>query len=157
MFLFKNSLSLLNEFLNQILLLMNKNFKRLKILPLGYLKYLHDDFGPTLYTYMSGCSVKMSSQRYKVFQKSQVCSCCGLDATYLSVELDLLLDTDRYHINMYGVDENGNEILFTKDHILPKSKGGRNHISNYQTMCVICNNNKGNDISKEPLLNVIKH
>ena len=45
---------------------------------------------------------------------------------------------------MYGV-KNGEEVLFTKDHIIPKSKGGKNHISNYQTMCEPCNSEKGNN------------
>ena len=31
----------------------------------------------------------------------------------------------------------------TKDHILPKSRGGKNHISNMQTMCCRCNSKKG--------------
>ena len=30
----------------------------------------------------------------------------------------------------------------TKDHIIPKSKGGKNELSNYQTMCTYCNNEK---------------
>ena len=40
------------------------------------------------------------------------------------------------------VNENNEEILFTKDHITPRSKGGKNHISNYQTMCSKCNEGK---------------
>lgn len=53
-----------------------------------------------------------------------------------------------YHLNLYAVDENGKEILMTKDHIIPKSKGGKDHISNYQTMCVRCNMTKGNNVEK---------
>lgn len=34
----------------------------------------------------------------------------------------------------------------TKDHIIPKSKGGKDELNNYQTMCVICNVKKGNKI-----------
>jgi len=35
-----------------------------------------------------------------------------------------------YHFNLYGYDTEGNEVLLTKDHILPKSKGGTDHLSN---------------------------
>lgn len=43
-----------------------------------------------------------------------------------------------------AIDENGKEVLMTKDHIIPKSKGGADDISNYQTMCERCNEAKGN-------------
>jgi 5-methylcytosine-specific restriction endonuclease McrA len=52
----------------------------------------------------------------------------------------------EYHFNLYAVNEYGDKILMTKDHIHPKSKGGRNHISNYQTMCYPCNQDKSNKI-----------
>lgn len=34
----------------------------------------------------------------------------------------------------------------TKDHILPRSKSGIDDISNYQTMCKLCNEAKGNKL-----------
>jgi 5-methylcytosine-specific restriction endonuclease McrA len=34
----------------------------------------------------------------------------------------------------------------TKDHIVPKSKGGKDMLSNTQTMCVICNTKKGDTL-----------
>ena len=46
----------------------------------------------------------------------------------------------------YAIDGNGKEVLMTKDHIFPHNKGGKNNISNYQTMCVKCNVAKGSRI-----------
>ena len=42
--------------------------------------------------------------------------------------------------------KDGELILMTKDHIVPKSHGGTNASNNLQTMCEECNNNKGNKI-----------
>ena len=53
---------------------------------------------------------------------------------------------NSYHFNLYAIGENGNWILMTKDHITPKSRGGRDHLSNLQTMCDQCNNRKGDTI-----------
>jgi hypothetical protein len=39
---------------------------------------------------------------------------------------------------------NGQLVLMTKDHIHPVSCGGKDHLSNYQVCCHICNNLKGN-------------
>ena len=57
-----------------------------------------------------------------------------------------LLQDKSYHLNLYAVDDNGDEILMTKDHIIPRSKGGIDDISNYQTMCRLCNEAKGNKL-----------
>ena len=55
-------------------------------------------------------------------------------------------DQSTYHLNLYAVDDNGDEILMTKDHIMPRSKCGIDDISNYQTMCKLCNEAKGNKL-----------
>ena len=49
------------------------------------------------------------------------------------------------HFNLYFIDGD-NYVLMTKDHILPHSKGGKDVIDNYQTMCEICNNIKAHNI-----------
>lgn len=48
-----------------------------------------------------------------------------------------------YHINLYGFTPDGKERLMTKDHIKAKSRGGRDELSNMQTMCENCNRKKG--------------
>ena len=43
------------------------------------------------------------------------------------------------HLDLYGVDAEGDLHMITIDHIKPKSKGGKDHVSNYQPMCMACN------------------
>jgi hypothetical protein len=98
------------------------------------------------YKDIDGFTVKMSSQRYAVFQKSLECVKCHCVGSYFAIERPINPENAKYHLNLYGVDKNGEEVLFTKDHILPKSKGGHNTLANYQTMCYTCNHEKGNTI-----------
>jgi 5-methylcytosine-specific restriction endonuclease McrA len=68
---------------------------------------------------------------------------CGLEGTIFQLEQN---EKDKNpHFNLYG-KENGQLILMTKDHIMPKSLGGKSENSNYHTCCRICNNLKGNEI-----------
>jgi hypothetical protein len=95
-----------------------------------------------------GDMIHMNSDRYHTFATSGTkCVCCGLEAKYFAKEKDF--SSNRYHFNLYGINEEGQEILFTKDHIVPKSKGGKNDISNYQTMCSTCNEVKGSNMEGE--------
>jgi hypothetical protein len=84
--------------------------------------------------------VRMDSSRYFVFRENLCCSACGLQGVKFCLELS---PSDKNpHFNLYGL-ENGRYILMTKDHMHPKSYGGIDIHSNYQTMCAICNNLKG--------------
>lgn len=109
-----------------------------------YLKV--DQVGKGAKINFDGDMIYPNSQRYQTFYYTGTkCSCCGLEAKYFAKEKDSKSKLDLYHLNLYGIDENGKEVLFTKDHIFPYSKGGRNHISNYKTMCERCNCRKGVD------------
>ena len=94
------------------------------------------------YIDLDGVKVKITSLRYEVFKKSVKCVCCGIEGTFFASER-ANEDTDKYHFNLYGISD-GKEFLITKDHIIPRSKGGKDHISNMQTMCAVCNAQKGN-------------
>lgn len=92
-----------------------------------------------------GDLVKGNSQKYQTFfTKGCKCVVCGIEGRYFAKERHL--QDKAYHLNLYAVDDNGTEILMTKDHILPHSKGGADDISNYQTMCRLCNEAKGNKL-----------
>lgn len=94
-----------------------------------------------------GDMIKGNSQRYQTFfTKGCKCVKCGIEGKYFAKEKHL---KDRsFHLNLYAIDKNGEEVLMTKDHIIPKSKCGANDISNYQTMCERCNKAKGNRLEE---------
>lgn len=96
-------------------------------------------------------TLKITSVRLRVFQRSRACAICGLVGTKMM--LDLPPDALTPHFNLYG-EENGQLVLFTKDHVNPRSLGGKDEIENLRTACHSCNNVRGNDIwlSNEEIL-----
>lgn len=109
---------------------------------------------PLVMATIHGVTVKISSARHEVFKRSLSCSACGLNASFFAIErprikknVPLHTMERTYHFNLYGIDELGHEVLFTKDHTIPRSKGGANHIDNYTTMCTHCNAKKGNTLT----------
>lgn len=92
--------------------------------------------------------VYASSDRYELFNaKGTTCVKCGTKGTHLRLRLTNYTKEGilRGHFNLH--DDKG--ILMTKDHIIPRAKGGKNHLSNYQTMCEPCNIAKGTKIILE--------
>jgi hypothetical protein len=83
--------------------------------------------------------VRMNSDRYFVFRENPACVSCGLVGTRMM--LDMNPGDLSPHFNLYG-EEDGRLVLMTKDHIIPKSRGGIDAQSNFQTMCATCNNLK---------------
>ena len=95
-----------------------------------------------------GDLINMASDRYKVFKKKGIkCAECGIEGNRFFKERNI--QAKYYHFNLYHIDENGKEMLMTKDHIFPKSLGGEDVMGNYQTMCQECNYKKGNTIVDE--------
>lgn len=95
---------------------------------------------------VNGDMVKIGkSLRLQTFyHKGITCVKCGIKARYFVKEKSV--PGEKYHLNLYGINEYGKEVLFTHDHIIPKSKGGKNKLSNTQTMCIHCNVKKGDKI-----------
>lgn len=91
-------------------------------------------------------SLNISSKRYKLFRKSSKCACCGVNGVVVFLERHAKDTTP--HFNLYTEDG----VLMTKDHIVPRSLGGTNDLTNLQTMCLSCNQKKGNrNITNEEL------
>jgi len=90
--------------------------------------------------------VTMESHRYQLFaEKGIVCEKCGLKGIRFALERHRDVP-NKYHFNLYGITKYGEEVMLTKDHIIPRSKGGRNNLNNYQTLCVKCNSKKSDSV-----------
>lgn len=97
-------------------------------------------------------SVSMDSERYQVFAKSIECVACKMRGEFFLLQCHPEHFEQRSaHLNLYGIGADGKEVLFTKDHIIPKAKGGGNNLRNYQTMCAICNVEKADKLAAEPI------
>ena len=84
-------------------------------------------------------NVHLITLRYMTFyQKGTACVCCGKVGTHFKLCGEE--STTRRHFNLFADDGT----LITKDHILPKSKGGEDVVENLQPMCEKCNIAKGN-------------
>lgn len=93
--------------------------------------------------------VKMFSFRYWLFKnKGTKCCTCGIEGDHFHLERGASSNnkTDRLHFNLYATAPDGSEILMTKDHIHPRSKGGGDYLGNFQTMCTICNAEKADKV-----------
>lgn len=85
--------------------------------------------------------VRLQTLRLKTFAKcGTVCSDCGLAASYFAFEKN---NSDTYyHLNLWGVNKKGKEVLFTHDHTVARGLGGDDNIHNTTTMCIDCNHKK---------------
>lgn len=91
---------------------------------------------------IKGEMVKVGSLRLQTFAKhGTTCSACGLKATHFALEKNAETYL-YYHLNLYGVNSEGEEVLFTHDHTLARCLGGKDNIENTTTMCSPCNSAK---------------
>lgn len=97
---------------------------------------------------LDGDPINFASSRLQTFAlKGISCVTCGIIGEFFIKEKHSNREK-YYHLGFYALSGDDKWILMTKDHILPKSKGGKDHIDNYQTMCSPCNGAKGNDPTK---------
>lgn len=88
---------------------------------------------------------KVTGHRLTLFHTQGItCVACGLTATCFLLQAHR--EGDRPHFNLMHLPEGAppaEAILFTKDHIHPKSLGGPDRQDNFQVMCAPCNGKKG--------------
>jgi hypothetical protein len=98
---------------------------------------------------LNGVFVKTNGLRMQTFRTHGVrCHECGLEGKYFRVEKGKTEKSKAryFHLNLYGINKSGHEVMLTCDHIIPKKWGGRNKIYNTQTMCIHCNEKKRSKI-----------
>lgn len=85
--------------------------------------------------------VSIASKKLLTFKQSIVCVSCDAKGAYF-----LLLRNPhakgRASLELFTEDNK----LLTRDHIIPRSLGGSNDMSNSQTMCLACNSKKGSNM-----------
>jgi hypothetical protein len=100
---------------------------------------------------LGGHSVRFSS-RVHLLVTTPFCCECHLPLEYFAIETTFSRYDKRgskmFHINGYGL-KNGEEIMLTRDHIIPISKLPREIPNNYQTLCRLCNVRKANSNSED--------
>jgi hypothetical protein len=102
--------------------------------------------------YMESNGYRFSTRRARIHKIIGVnCVNCDSVGTHYALTKD---NGGGLHLDLYGY-KNEKPHLMTVDHIIPKSKGGPDHISNYQMMCTTCNYNKKNTYTDEDLLKVL--
>ncbi len=97
---------------------------------------------------VAGETVKVSSLRLTTFKEKGV-KCCSCNRIGSHFRLQRQFKEPLFHLALWSDDG----IELTKDHIVPKSKGGYDHIDNMQTMCQECNGKKGHVVTEEDFKN----
>jgi hypothetical protein len=96
-----------------------------------------------LFTHANGSLVKVP-MRYRAYQlflrDGFMCRVCGTVARFAA----LYRYPDKTRRFRFVPELGADELMLTQDHIVPKSLGGPNDMSNLQTLCWRCNQEKGN-------------
>ena len=96
---------------------------------------------------MEGHTVEVDNLRIQCFrEKGLTCAKCGIEACFAALELVQSPAYNGWAINFYAHTDIGDEVIFTKDHIHPRSRGGGDEMANLQPMCWPCNQRKGNSV-----------
>lgn len=104
----------------------------------------------------NGVPIKVGTTRVQTFLRhGLVCSCCGMKATHWAIERNVVEakrnPASPYHVNLWGVGNDGDEVLFTHDHAQSLADAGADSTRNTQTMCIECNKEKAaNSLSYLP-------
>lgn len=94
---------------------------------------------------IDGMIIPVDKEKMLAFKNSTKCLTCDIEATHFSLEKIANCTHGlygNYHFNLYG-SRNNNKILLTVDHAILAKNNGEHHHTNFNTMCVSCNNRRG--------------
>ena len=91
--------------------------------------------GENEYINFRGAEVKATSLRYAVWQKSAVCSHCGIKGDTIAAESCEKPNDAPLHFNLYATTDSGEQLMM---HKWPKVKGGPKEVNNYVLLCDTC-------------------
>lgn len=92
----------------------------------------------------NGRRVRLSGTLKTFHHWGVTCSRCGVKgAVFREVKHD-----KKTHLRLLGIKDD-KEVMMTRDHIIPHSKGGSNSFNNMQTMCCECNSEKQDEVQEE--------
>jgi len=103
------------------------------------------------YVELNGTRVKVIGLRLNTFTKYTKCVNCSREGTHFRIASnnDSKKGPHSFHLTLWSEDK----VQMTKDHIIPSSKGGADHMSNMQCMCTKCNQKKGNTVTDKDVEN----
>lgn len=88
-------------------------------------------------------NLNVGSLRLMCFKHSNKCVTCNRVGSVFIVQRHNEIDAP--HFNLFHVGPKGGLLMMTRDHIVPRSKGGADSMANSQTMCYSCNQKKGDE------------
>lgn len=77
------------------------------------------------------------------------CVSCDRVATKAVIFISKTAPVKKGYFHVFSEDN----VIFTKDHIIPRAHGGKNVLENYQTMCMTCNQAKGHTLREIDIQN----
>lgn len=99
--------------------------------------------------------VKVSSLRLECMMRNSKCVSCGLpggiwllQAHHCYIKDGQVQLRETPHLNLYAVNDDNELVLMTRDHIIPRAKGGLDEMNNLQTMCQPCNQIKADNLPR---------
>lgn len=123
---------------------MVKMYERLGTVPVDKVMKAIAEGKPFEYEGIECSTVGNRLRTYHVYGLKCCVPDCAVHGQYFAIERTCG-PFDKYHLNLY-CKLNGEEVMLTSDHKLPKSRGGSDRIENRQPMCYKHNFEKGNQL-----------